>query len=178
VPFEGGAAPSRDQDEMEGGDRRWRRRRRRRRRSSARSGQGSMPALTPEFDSQRRPPGATGTPGGRSSDGLDDLAASQAACADADPLGSAIHDRPHRHQVRQPPARGDVVRVTDLVAHDGALPAYITALGHFLDSSGEIDPAAIPVPERAGLPPSNAFLYHGVRGETSLAPRTPARSLP
>src|SRR5262249_60089176 len=72
----------------------------------------------------------TGPPGGRFSDGLDDLAPSQAARADADPLGSALHDRPHRHQVRQPSPRGDVVRVTDLIAHDRALPTHITALGH------------------------------------------------
>src|SRR5215470_4857837 len=137
-----------------------------------------MPALI-QYCGQRRPPGATGTPGGRSSDGLDDLATSQAARADADPLGSTLHDRPHRHQIRQPPARGNVVRVADLVAHDGALPTHITALGHASGLLGRDGLARFPVPERAGLPPSNALLYHGGRGETSLAPRASARlSLP
>src|SRR5262249_9306380 len=88
-----------------------------------------MPALT-QRNGMRRPPGATGTPGGWFSDGLDDLATSQAARADTDPLGAALHDRPPRHQVRQPPARGDIVRVADLVAHDGPFPTHITALGH------------------------------------------------
>jgi hypothetical protein len=58
------------------------------------TGQGTMPALI-QCDIVTQAAGATGTPGGRSSDVLDDLTASQAACADADPLGSALHDCPH-----------------------------------------------------------------------------------
>src|SRR5262249_59886521 len=105
-----------------------------------------MPALT-QRNGIRRPPGATGTPGGWSSDGLDDLATSQAARADADPLGSALHDRPHRHQVRQPPARGNVVRVTDLVAHNRAFSTHIAALGHAFGLLGRDGLARAPGPE-------------------------------
>ena len=130
VPLEGGAAPSRDRDETEGGDCQWRRRRRRRRRSSADDRVRDDASPDPVSCCQCRPPGATGTPGGRSSDGLDDFAPSQAARADANPLGSALHDRPHRHQVGQPPLRGDVVGMADLIAHNRTLPTHITTLGH------------------------------------------------
>src|SRR5581483_5761398 len=92
-------------------------------------GRGSMPAPT-QVRSRAGRRGATGTPGGRSSHRLDDLAAAQAARADAYPLGPAVDDCPHRDEIRQPAALGHVVRMTDLVAHDRSLPAHVTALGH------------------------------------------------
>ena len=61
---------------------------------------------------------------------LDHLAGLETPGADTHALGTALHEPAQVHEIGQPAARGDIVRMADLVADVGALPAEVTALRH------------------------------------------------
>src|SRR6266852_433898 len=62
---------------------------------------------------------------------LFDLAVANAGRADANPLGGALDDGPHRLQVQIPAALGDIVGVTDLVAELGTAATHIANSCHY-----------------------------------------------
>jgi len=67
---------------------------------------------------------------GRKDLSLGDLAALDAAGADANPLGIAVDQRLHRLQVDVPTAAGDVVGVGDVIAELRPFAADIAYLCH------------------------------------------------
>ena len=66
----------------------------------------------------------------RTSGGLDHLAATQAAGADADPSGGAADERTYRLQVRLEPARSYVMRMRNCSADYRPLTADFAPLCH------------------------------------------------
>lgn len=65
---------------------------------------------------------ATNRPGGLG--GFDDLLTPDAAGADSNPFGGAVHQDSHRLQVGHPAALPSVVGVADMVASRGTLGAH------------------------------------------------------
>jgi hypothetical protein len=62
--------------------------------------------------------------------GLDDLVRAKAPGADAEPLNAAIHECADPLEIRLEAPSGDIVRVTDIPAHDGAFSAKFAAFRH------------------------------------------------